>query len=53
MPDGRMAFLDFGLFKVMVPKELKWSSKRELACQRAGHEGETTRSCTGSGRRPA
>jgi len=36
MADGRMAFLDFGLFKVM-PKEL---IELELACQRAGHEGD-------------
>ena len=36
MEDGRMAFLDFGLFKVM-PKEL---IELELACQRAGHEGD-------------
>jgi len=36
LPDGRVAFLDFGLFKVM-PKEL---IDIELACQRAGHEGD-------------
>jgi predicted unusual protein kinase regulating ubiquinone biosynthesis (AarF/ABC1/UbiB family) len=36
MEDGRVAFLDFGLFKVM-PKEL---IELELACQRAGHEGD-------------
>jgi predicted unusual protein kinase regulating ubiquinone biosynthesis (AarF/ABC1/UbiB family) len=36
MDDGRVAFLDFGLFKVM-PKEL---IELELACQRAGHEGD-------------
>ncbi|HWT23679.1 MAG TPA: AarF/ABC1/UbiB kinase family protein [Solirubrobacteraceae bacterium] len=36
MADGRVAFLDFGLFKVM-PKEL---IELELACQRAGHEGD-------------
>ncbi|MGI8778729.1 MAG: ABC1 kinase family protein [Solirubrobacteraceae bacterium] len=35
MDDGRVAFLDFGLFKVM-PKEL---IELELECQRAGHEG--------------
>src|SRR3954467_14863234 len=35
-PDGTVAFLDFGLFKVM-PKEL---IDIELACQRAGHEGD-------------
>ncbi len=35
-PDGSVAFLDFGLFKVM-PEEL---IKIELACQRAGHEGD-------------
>jgi predicted unusual protein kinase regulating ubiquinone biosynthesis (AarF/ABC1/UbiB family) len=34
MDDGRVAFLDFGLFKRM-PKEL---IEIELACQRAGHE---------------
>jgi hypothetical protein len=39
LPDGRVAFLDFGLFKVM-PKEL---IELELACQRAGHEGEDER----------
>jgi predicted unusual protein kinase regulating ubiquinone biosynthesis (AarF/ABC1/UbiB family) len=33
-PDGVVAFLDFGLFKVM-PQEL---IDIELACQRAGHE---------------
>jgi hypothetical protein len=36
MGDGRVAFLDFGLFKVM-PKEL---IELELACQRAGHAGD-------------
>src|SRR6187200_2869145 len=35
-PDGRVAFLDFGLFKVM-PAELL---EIELACQRAGREGD-------------
>ena len=39
MPDGRVAFLDFGLFKVM-PEEL---IKIELECQRAGHEGDAER----------
>jgi hypothetical protein len=34
--DGRMAFLDFGLFKVMPPELLEV----ELAAQRAGHEGD-------------
>jgi predicted unusual protein kinase regulating ubiquinone biosynthesis (AarF/ABC1/UbiB family) len=34
--DGRMAFLDFGLFKVMPPELLEI----ELAAQRAGHEGD-------------
>jgi predicted unusual protein kinase regulating ubiquinone biosynthesis (AarF/ABC1/UbiB family) len=34
--NGRVAFLDFGLFKVM-PAELL---EIELACQRAGHEGD-------------
>jgi predicted unusual protein kinase regulating ubiquinone biosynthesis (AarF/ABC1/UbiB family) len=36
MDDGKVAFLDFGLFKVM-PGELL---EIELACQRAGHEGD-------------
>ena len=36
MDDGTVAFLDFGLFKVM-PKELL---EIELACQRAGHDGD-------------
>ena len=36
MDDGRMAFLDFGLFKVM-PADLL---EIELACQRAGHAGD-------------
>src|SRR5918911_50012 len=36
LEDGRMAFLDFGLFKVM-PRELL---ELELQCQRAGHEGD-------------
>jgi predicted unusual protein kinase regulating ubiquinone biosynthesis (AarF/ABC1/UbiB family) len=39
MDDGKVAFLDFGLFKVM-PKEL---IELELACQRAGHEGDGDR----------
>ena len=39
MDDGRVAFLDFGLFKVM-PKEL---IEIELDCQRAGHEGDGER----------
>src|ERR671915_270953 len=38
-PDGRVAFLDFGLFKVM-PEEL---IRIELECQRAGHEGDGER----------
>ena len=38
-PDGRVAFLDFGLFKVM-PDEL---IRVELECQRAGHEGDAER----------
>ena len=38
-PDGKVAFLDFGLFKVM-PEEL---IKIELECQRAGHEGDGER----------
>ncbi len=36
LEDGRMAFLDFGLFKVM-PADLL---EIELACQRAGHDGD-------------
>src|SRR3954469_14907144 len=39
MPDGSVAFLDFGLFKVM-PAEL---IEIELPCQRAGHEGDAER----------
>jgi len=39
MDDGRVAFLDFGLFKVM-PTHL---IEIELACQRAGHEGDGER----------
>jgi len=39
MGDGRVAFLDFGLFKVM-PKEL---IELELECQRAGAEGDGER----------
>jgi predicted unusual protein kinase regulating ubiquinone biosynthesis (AarF/ABC1/UbiB family) len=39
LDDGRVAFLDFGLFKVM-PKEL---IELELECQRAGHEGDAER----------
>ena len=39
MEDGCVAFLDFGLFKVM-PKDL---IEIELACQRAGHEGDAER----------
>src|SRR5215213_3653533 len=38
-PDGKVAFLDFGLFKVM-PEEL---IRIELECQRAGHEGDGDR----------
>jgi hypothetical protein len=38
-PDGTVAFLDFGLFKVM-PQEL---IEIELECQRAGHEGNAER----------
>ena len=34
MDDGKVAFLDFGLFKVMAKDLLEI----ELACQRAGHE---------------
>jgi predicted unusual protein kinase regulating ubiquinone biosynthesis (AarF/ABC1/UbiB family) len=39
LPDERIAFLDFGLFKVM-PREL---IDIELECQRAGHEGDAER----------
>ena len=39
LPDGRMAFLDFGLFKVM-PRNL---IELELETQRAGHEGNAQR----------
>ena len=39
MRDGRVAFLDFGLFKVM-PKHL---IELELETQRAGHEGDAQR----------
>ena len=39
LADGRVAFLDFGLFKVM-PEEL---IRIELECQRAGHEGDGER----------
>jgi predicted unusual protein kinase regulating ubiquinone biosynthesis (AarF/ABC1/UbiB family) len=37
--DGRMAFLDFGLFKVMPRKLIEL----ELETQRAGHEGDAQR----------
>jgi predicted unusual protein kinase regulating ubiquinone biosynthesis (AarF/ABC1/UbiB family) len=36
LDDGSVAFLDFGLFKIM-PREL---TEIELAAQRAGHEGD-------------
>jgi predicted unusual protein kinase regulating ubiquinone biosynthesis (AarF/ABC1/UbiB family) len=39
MADGRVAFLDFGLFKVM-PRNL---IELELQSQRAGHEGDAQR----------
>jgi predicted unusual protein kinase regulating ubiquinone biosynthesis (AarF/ABC1/UbiB family) len=39
LPDGRMAFVDFGLFKVM-PRNL---IELELETQRAGHEGDAQR----------
>ena len=39
LPDGRVAFLDFGLFKVM-PRNL---IELELETQRAGHEGDAQR----------
>ena len=39
MNDGRVAFLDFGLFKVMPRKLIEL----ELETQRAGHEGDAQR----------
>jgi predicted unusual protein kinase regulating ubiquinone biosynthesis (AarF/ABC1/UbiB family) len=39
LPDERVAFLDFGLFKVM-PRHLL---ELELECQRVGHEGDAQR----------
>ncbi len=39
LPDGRMAFLDFGLFKVMPQRLIDL----ELETQRAGHEGDAER----------
>src|SRR3954466_1053386 len=39
LPDDRVAFLDFGLFKVM-PRHLL---ELELECQRAGHAGDAQR----------
>jgi predicted unusual protein kinase regulating ubiquinone biosynthesis (AarF/ABC1/UbiB family) len=36
MEDGKVAFLDFGLYKVMASDLIEI----ELACQRAGHEGD-------------
>jgi len=36
LPDGRVAFLDFGLYKVMPPE----LAELELACQRLGAEGD-------------
>jgi predicted unusual protein kinase regulating ubiquinone biosynthesis (AarF/ABC1/UbiB family) len=36
MEDGKVAFLDFGLYKVMGSELIEI----ELACQRAGHEGD-------------
>jgi ABC1 atypical kinase-like domain len=39
LADGRVAFLDFGLFKVMPAHLLEL----ELECQRAGHEGDAQR----------
>ena len=41
MDDGRVAFLDFGLFKRMAPEDVEI----ELACQRAVTEGDAE-SCT-------
>ena len=38
-PDGRVAFLDFGLFKVMPERLIE----AELEAQRAGHEGDAAR----------
>src|SRR3954462_13875813 len=39
LPDEKVAFLDFGLFKVMPAHLLEL----ELECQRAGHEGDAQR----------
>ncbi|WP_028057617.1 ABC1 kinase family protein [Candidatus Solirubrobacter pratensis] len=39
LPDGRMAFVDFGLFKVMPQRLIDL----ELETQRAGHEGDAQR----------
>src|SRR3954447_462442 len=39
LPDGRVAFLDFGLFQVMPRKLIEL----ELEIQRAGHEGDAQR----------
>ena len=36
MEDGKVAFLDFGLYKVMASELIEI----ELACQRAGHDGD-------------
>ena len=47
-PDGKVAFLDFGLFKVM-PEAL---IRIELECERAGHEGDGER-LKATGPRPA
>ena len=49
MPDGRVAFLDFGLFKVM-PRDL---IELELATQRAGHRGRRSDAAGRSGPRAA
>jgi len=39
LPDGRVAFLDFGMFKAVAPE----TTERELACQRAVIEGDPER----------
>ena len=49
LDDGRVAFLDFGLFKVMPPELLEL----ELACQRAGHRGRRRDAARASAPRPA
>ena len=43
MHDGRVAFLDFGLFKVMPGRP---DRARAGDCQRAGHEGDARARCS-------